>query len=83
MNQLEHMGDYDGYQLYRNADGIIEGYKKTGKRMSGNDNMGTDCKRIVSTSKTVAGWIEFYLGTKLKAKKVKPAPLPKLPFDES
>lgn len=81
---MEHIGDYDGYQVYRNSEGFLEGYKKTGKKImhvNGNDiNLGTDCKRIVTNAKTMQGYIDFYLGQKLKPKKVEPAPLPKL-FD--
>lgn len=83
-NNLEHIGDYDGYQVYRNADGCLEGYKKTGKKIlklpQGEVNLGTDCKRIITTARTMIDYMKQYERTKKVAIKPKPAELPKL-FD--
>lgn len=73
---FEHVGDYDGYQVYKNKDGFLEGFKKTGKMIiSQGENKGTDCKRVVSNQKTMSGFIEYINGFKKKKPKIKDIPL--------
>lgn len=78
---MEHIGEYDGYQVYRTTDGNLEGYKTTGNKVVNNRNIGTDCKRIVTTAKTLPDYIDQYLRTKLKPKKVEEQKPPTL-FNE-
>lgn len=75
---LEHIGEYDGYQVYRNSDGFLEGYKKIGKRIENGQDVGKDLRRLVTRAKTMQGFINHALGMKLKPAKPKKVEMPKL-----
>lgn len=79
-------GIEEGYRVYRNSEGLMEGYKKTGKnKYADNDAQGSDVKRVVTNQKTLEGFAKYVRGlrgsTNVKDKRLKPSQLPNLPFD--
>lgn len=65
---MELLGEFSGYILYRNSDGFIEGYKKKGKRMVGEENLGTKLAHVVTDCKTVEEFEKIVNRAKLKPK---------------
>lgn len=81
---MEHLGSVQigaaNWEIYKNNDGMIEGYKSSGTKMVNGEDVKQDLKRIVSNATTVQGFIDYVNGFKKSAIKVKPAPPPELPF---
>lgn len=71
----------EGYRVYKNADGFMEGYKKVGKSKIKADD-GSDVKRIVTNQTTLSGFGKYVRGlrksVKTKDKPVKAGDLPSL-----
>lgn len=89
--EMEYIGDYNGYQIFRNSEGYLEGYKSTGRKETIlKDHNGRDIfrrsdhNRIVSQCKDMSCFIKFINGFKKpKPKSSLPAPeQPKL-FDDT
>jgi hypothetical protein len=79
---MTHIGDALGYQVYKNDQGFLEGYKKIGKKWVNGAELGTDCKRIVTNQKTMDGFMKYVQGlrSRLTPKPLKASELPSL-FD--
>lgn len=86
-NNLELVGEWDGWKVHKNADGFYEAYKKSGKgvviKVKANEeiNLGTDCKRVVTNAKNMSDFISYMNGLKKKKVKdiqLKPHQLPSL-----
>lgn len=79
------VGEYDGYRVYRNADGFLEGYKGIGESKI-KPGSHSDVKRIVSNATTMIGFEAYVRGLRSRtAAKDKPVPiskLPQLPFND-
>jgi intein/homing endonuclease len=84
MKEFESLGEWNGWQVYKNSDGFLEGYKSTGRKVKATEDhiVFTDSKRIVTNTKDMAGFIAFVNGTKKKEIKIQVKPMPKL-FDET
>lgn len=85
--QLEFIGDWNRWMVYRNSDGFLEGYQSCGRKNKiGLDVKGkelflhTDCKRIVTNAKTMQQFIDFVNGIANARKKKSniPVDMPKL-----
>lgn len=78
---MEFVEDCEGYKVYRNADGFLEGYRKTGKDKYAFGS-GSDIKRIVSNQTTIPGFQSYVRGlrNKLEPKPLTASQLPSL-FD--
>jgi hypothetical protein len=56
---MEYLGEHFDYQLFRNSDGEIEGYKSIGLENSTSYcRVAKDLKRVVTHTKTIAEFIE-------------------------
>lgn len=80
---MQFVGFYDDFHVYRNSDGFLEGFKKVGKNMSTGYK---DCKRVVSNQVTPEGFLSYVKGLKPRKKvkdiELKPSQLPSLFSDE-
>ena len=90
MKELESLGEWNGWQVYKNSEGFLEGYMSTGRKYNlykdANGNQvkaSSDSKRIVTNATDMAGFISFVNGQKKKEPKIKIVPLPKLFEDET
>jgi hypothetical protein len=89
-HELNFVGIEEGYHVYENSEGFMEGYKKTGKNIivkkDEEYNLGTDCKRIVTNQKTIEGFGRFVRGLKggkkIKDRRLDASKLPQLPFND-
>lgn len=57
---MTYLGEYKNYQLYRNSEGFIEGFRSIG--LINTDAVcreAKDLKRVVSNVKTVREFLEF------------------------
>lgn len=61
---MELIGQSCDYTLYRNKDGLIEGYKKKGKRVVNESNIGTGLAHITTNCKTIAEFEELMAANK-------------------
>lgn len=82
MKNMEHCGDAMGYQVYRNSDGFLEGFKSIGEKSSPTSRPNANNQRVITNAKDMQGFINFIVGMKSKPAKVKSAPMPKL-FDDT
>ena len=87
MKNLTLVGNYDGWQVYENRDGFLEGYKKVGKnKYSADSDEGADVKRVVTNQTTMAGFEKYVRGLKtkttIKDKKLPAGKLPNIPFPD-
>ena len=59
INEIEHLGEYGGYQLYRNSEGCIEGWRSVDliKTETGYNRTAKDIKRIVTHATTIEEFI--------------------------
>lgn len=82
---MDYMGDWDGWQVFKNSTGDFEGYKKTGRKIQLDEKhtINSDSKRVVTNAKNMGDFIKFMQGTKKKEPKIKVVPLPTLFIDES
>ena len=60
-DEFVSVGVIEGYQVYQNKDGYLEGYKSK----SFSDDTG-DCDRIVSNAKDTDGFIKYVKGLRKK-----------------
>lgn len=83
---MDYEGIEEGYHVYKNSAGFMEGFKKIGKNKYGNSNQGSDIKRVVSNQTTLAGFGKYVRGLhkKVKTKDIplKTSQLPPLPFTD-
>lgn len=81
---MDFVGNEEGYNVFKNKDGFMEGYKKTGKQ--DRNGQGTYVKRVVSNQTTIEGFGKYIRGlrnrTPVKDKPLKPSELPNLDFPE-
>jgi hypothetical protein len=91
MTQLEYLGDWNKWQVYKNSDGFLEGYKSSNKKINlykdakGNQiKQSVDSQRIITNAKDMAGFIKFVNGMRpQKPKSLLPPPQqPKLFEDD-
>jgi hypothetical protein len=72
---MEFLGKHMGYQLYRNSEGNIEGYKSIGLQNTDSySRPAKDLKRFVTHAKTIAEFLAV-VAAKEKTKK------PKISYD--
>lgn len=78
---MEHIGQYLDYEVFKNKDGLLEGFKSRGKKISLDVYTFTysDHDRIVTPCKTPEEFVSYVSGLN-KKQKVKKAKLPELPF---
>lgn len=59
INGMEHLGEYGDYQLYRNSEGEIEGWRSIdlAETEKGYCRTAKDIKRIVTHATTVEGFV--------------------------
>lgn len=83
---MDYVGTELGYQVFRNSDGFLEGYKKTIGRNIGldanNNPIPSDCKRVVTNQTTMKGFVDYVNGLKKKKSSIKPETPPSLFNDE-
>lgn len=80
-------GIEEGYKVFKNAEGFMEGYKSVGKNAYNPDwPGGSDVKRIVSNATTLEGFAAYVRGlrakTSIKDRPVKTRDLPSLSGDD-
>lgn len=81
MKNLELVGNELGYNIFRNGDGFLEGYRKKGKGAS--DDLTKDCERIATNQTTVEGFCKYIRGLRSKnVTRLKPSQLPQIPFTD-
>jgi len=72
---LELVGNEEGYQVFKNYDGFLEGYKRVGNvKLGPGQDTGKDVKRIVTNQKTLDGFGRYVRGLRAK-KKIKDIPV--------
>lgn len=73
---MEYLTEISGYQVYKNSDGFLEGYKHSGKAVGKGSNgqkIFSSQKKIVTQETTLEGFKKFIAGTKKpKVQKIKP-----------
>lgn len=73
---MEYIDEVNGYKVYRNADGFIEGWKTTGDKDDMKQKTGNNSSRLITQCETIE---EFALltakKTKLKPKQDRPPSL--------
>jgi hypothetical protein len=80
---LEYIGEALDYQVYKNSDGFLEGYKSVGAIKKETGGTWKDHKRIVTNATDMAGFENYIKGLKKKPeKKLDLSKLPKL-FDDT
>ena len=75
---MEYIGSLLNYEVYRNAEGFLEGYRGYGSSKSLPGNY-AHLERIVTNAKTGRGFVEYVKGLKRKNKILKEK-LPRIPF---
>jgi len=81
---LDYIGEYNGWQIFRNSEGFLEGYKGVGKKIKidAEKTINSDSKRLVTNTKTPTDFIKFVNGSKPKKSSLPPPEQPKLFPDE-
>lgn len=70
---MEYLGQFAGYQCWKNSEGIIEGYKSIGlENVSGKYcRIAKDMKRLVTKTKTIPEFIDAVIAMEAKPKATK------------
>lgn len=73
---MEYIDEVNGYKVYRNADGFLEGYKTTGIKDDKKQLAGGSSNRLVTECTTIQQFAKLTEAkTKLKPKKQEPPSL--------
>jgi len=86
MKELEYLGEWNKWEIYKNSDGFLEGYKSSAKKeVVCKDHNGqtvkqpVDSKRVITNATDMGGFIRFVNAMKPKKEPaIKVVPLPKL-----
>lgn len=66
---MKHIGEYKGYQVFRNSDGFLEGYKTIGEKSNPTSNPNAESERVVTSTTTITDFQTFIDGPKKKHKR--------------
>lgn len=83
INEMIFEGYEEGYKVYKNANGFMEGYKSTGRFIENGTVKYKSISRVVSNQTTLSGFGAYIRGLRKQTPlKDKPIPPPSLPFTE-
>lgn len=71
---MEYLTQSCGYNLYKNSDGFIEGFKSTGKKIVNGAELATGMGHVVTNCTTVAEFEQLIAGNKTSIKPKFPEP---------
>jgi len=70
VKDMEYLGQFAGYQCWKNSEGFIEGYKSIGLENVGGKycRLAKDMKRLVTKTTTIPEFVDAVIAMEAKAK---------------